>query len=384
MNLRLQELSDGEFQTMHTAVLDLLAGYGVRFEDQAALDLLVRAGNPADSQGRVHLAPEFVESMLGLVPPHGFLMYGRDEAKVLRVAVDAVGFRPATGAPNVFDYGMRARRKASMGDVRELVTLADALDGFDMVNAVVTPEEAPGGAVNVLGFVESHRFSLKPSDVTVMTAQEVRAIGQISAAIRGSEAQLRERPLTAIDVAMISPLRCAAEQSQCLLECARRGLPIEVLTAPAMGLTAPITLAGSAALAIAEVVAALCLVYLVEPGLGIINTARVQPVNMRTTAVNYGAPELGMASVLVAACCARYRLPCNLYGFGSTAGMPGIQATMERTLSGLLHPTHPDHPPPLPLLRHHRPRPRAITRRAWLRPSGAVRRHPADLARAPG
>lgn len=169
-----------------------------------------------------------------------------------------------------------------------------------------------------------------------MTAQEVRAIGQISAAIRGSEAQLRERPLTAIDVAMISPLRCAAEQCQCLLECARRGLPIEVLTAPAMGLTAPITLAGSAALAIAEAVAALCLVYLVEPGLGIINTTRVQPVNMRTAAVNYGAPELGMASVLVAACCARYHLPCNLYGFGSTAGMPGIQATMERTLSGLL------------------------------------------------
>lgn len=62
MNLRLQELSDGEFETMHTAVLDLLAGYGVLFEDQEARDLLVRAGNPADSQGRVHLTPKFVTS----------------------------------------------------------------------------------------------------------------------------------------------------------------------------------------------------------------------------------------------------------------------------------------------------------------------------------
>jgi len=32
--------------------------------------------------------------------------------------------------------------------------------------------------------VNSHRFSLKPSDVTVMTREEVNAIARIAAAIR--------------------------------------------------------------------------------------------------------------------------------------------------------------------------------------------------------
>jgi trimethylamine--corrinoid protein Co-methyltransferase len=135
---------------------------------------------------------------------------------------------------------------------------------------------------------------------------------------------------------MISPLRCAEEQGDALLEAARWGLPIEVVAPPCMGLTGPITLAGSAVLALAEVVAALCLVYLVAPGLGIINTARISPTNMLTGSCNYGAPELGMASALAAACAARYRIPTDAYGLGTAARMPGAQATMEKTLSGLL------------------------------------------------
>jgi trimethylamine--corrinoid protein Co-methyltransferase len=216
------------------------------------------------------------------------------------------------------------------------VTLADALDGYDMVSECVAPADTPASAGNLRLFVEMQRCSLKPSDFTVMTAHEVRVISQIAAVVRGGQPALREKPLTAIDVAMISPLRCAADQTQALLECARWGLPIEVLTSPALAVSGPITLAGSVTLALAECLAALCLVYLVAPGLGIINAARVQPINMRSTATNYGAPELGMASVLLGACCARYRLPSNLYGLGTCAHLPGAQCEMEKSFSGLL------------------------------------------------
>jgi trimethylamine--corrinoid protein Co-methyltransferase len=142
--------------------------------------------------------------------------------------------------------------------------------------------------------------------------------------------------LTAIDVAMVPPLRCTGEQADAMLACARWGLPIEVLTSPQLAVSAPVTLAGGAAIALAECIAALCLVYLVSPGLGIIATARVQPTNLRAMTINYGAPELGMASVLVGACCARYGIPSNLYGLGTIAAAPGGQAEMEKTASGLL------------------------------------------------
>jgi trimethylamine:corrinoid methyltransferase-like protein len=66
MKLQLQDLSDSEFSLMHDSILKLLREYGVLFEHEAAQALLERAGNEADHDGRVHLRPSFVESMLEL------------------------------------------------------------------------------------------------------------------------------------------------------------------------------------------------------------------------------------------------------------------------------------------------------------------------------
>ena len=336
MNIRFQDISDQEFELMHESVLRLLSEYGVLFEHPEAQALLRKAGNTVDPEGRAHLKPSFVEAMLKLIPPDGFTMYGRDESRQLPVAVDQITFRSSTGMPFILDYDTRRVRPSNLDDARVMALLTDALDGFGMVNGAVNPAGSPHGVGALRLLVISHRYCLKPSDVTVMTRQEVEGIARIAAAIRGGEQALRQKPLTAVDVAMITPLRCAKEQVEAFLECGRRGIPVEVLTSPAMGLTAPVTLAGSAALNLAEMVAALCLVYLVAPGLGMINTARVSPVNMHTASYNFGMPELGMGSLLVSACCSRYRIPVDAYGFGTSAVMPGGQVAMEKTFSGML------------------------------------------------
>ncbi|MFH0965536.1 MAG: trimethylamine methyltransferase family protein [Planctomycetota bacterium] len=336
MKLRLQPLPDNEFDALEDAVLRLLSEVGVLFEHDKARDLLRKAGNSVDGSGRVLLKRSFVESMIRSIPRDGFAMFGRDESRSLRVACDSVASRPSTGAPFILDFSTRRRRNVTLDDSRNMVLLTDALDNYDMVNNVVNPFDSPGAGENLRLFAGVHRSSLKPSDITVMTPDEVRGIARIAAAIRGGESSLREKPLTLIDVAMITPLRCAAEQVEALLECARLGLPVEVLTSPSLGVSSPLTLPAGAALAVAECLAALCLLYLVAPGLGVVNTARVSPVNMRTTAYNYGTPDLGIASVLVADVCARYRLPTNLYGFGTVAKSVGAQSSMEKTFSGLL------------------------------------------------
>ena len=336
MEIRLRDLPDQEFALMHDATLRLLHDYGVLFEHEEAQRLLTKAGNEADSQGRVHLKPKFVESMLDLIPKNGFLLYGRDENKTVHAAPGQIGFRPSTGAPFIYDYDLKQRRDATMDDARLMTTVADALENMTMVNAVVNPAGAPGGLGSVRLFVNAHRYSLKPSDVTVMTKEEVNLIGRIAAVIRGGEKALREKPIVAVDVGMITPLRCAGEQVEAFLESARWGMPVEVLTSPAMGLSGPVTVSGSTLLATAETIAALCLIYQVAPGLGIISTSRVSPLNMRTSEYNYGAPELGMASALSCAQSARYHIPCDMYGFGTCAKAPGVQATMEKIFSGML------------------------------------------------
>jgi trimethylamine--corrinoid protein Co-methyltransferase len=336
MKLRLTDISDQEFEVMHDSCLTLLERFGVLYESENARALMKKAGNRVDEEGRVHLNRQFVESMIRLIPADGFMMYGRDEAMKLRVAVDEMSFRPSTGMPFVLEYATRGRREATIEDAEALVRITDALDGYDMVNAVVNLRDAPGTWINILLFILGHRFSRKPSDVTVSTVREVQAVARISAAIRGGESELRKKPLTAVDISMITPLRCSKDEADAFLEAARLGVPVEILSSPSMGVSSPITLSGSVVVSMAEVLAAVCLLYQVAPGLGIINTARISPINMRTGSYNYGAPELGMGSVLTAACSARYHIPTNLYGFGNAAKRPGIQSAMEKTFSGLL------------------------------------------------
>ena len=182
MELRLIDIPDREFEVLHAAVLRLLYEYGMLFEHREANEILVRAGNELDHGGRVHLRPAFVEAALEKVPAEGFALYGRDEEKVCRVAIDAIAFRPATGMPFIIDYQTRQRRPATMADARAAV------------------------------------------------------------AIRGSERQLREKPLTAVDVSVVSPLRCTRDDTDALLACARHGLPIEIPTSPSLGLSSPIAI----------------------------------------------------------------------------------------------------------------------------------------------
>ena len=336
MNIRLGSISDKEFHILNESVLRLLSEYGVLFEHEEAQVMLKKAGMRVDENGRTYISPRFVESMLSLVPKDGFCMYGRDESKTMQVAADMISFRPSTGAPFILDYETKTRRYATIQDAEKASTIVDALSGYEMVNSVFSPREAPAGYGNVLRFVNSHRYSLKPSDITVVTESEVLGIVRIASAIRGGEKALRERPLTAVDIAMISPLRCPKDEVDAFIACAKHGLPIEVLTSPALGITGPITFAGSAALSLAEMIAVLCLVYLIEPGLGIIMTSRLAPTNLRTVNSNYGAPELAMGSIIVAECCARYHFPSNLYGFGTCAKSVGDQAEMVNMFSGVV------------------------------------------------
>ena len=122
MQLRLHDLSDAEFGVIHDAVLRYLSEYGMIFEHAEASRILSDAGNEVDSDGRVHMRPGFVEQTLERVPKEGFVLYGRDESRTCRVAVDSFASRPSTG-PRMFDHaldsavlrqaGLRRRRQAS-------------------------------------------------------------------------------------------------------------------------------------------------------------------------------------------------------------------------------------------------------------------------------
>ena len=327
-------LSKAQVSQIHEGSLRILREIGINIHHREAQQMLAKAGARVVG-ARVYLSANQVEGALARIP-HGFDLYGRSMKGRVAYRRGYTHFRPSGGLPFILDFQTGARREATLADAADLVRLTDALGGFQIVNAVISPVDAPAGLPNVHRFLASIRFSEKPNDITVMTAREVRTIAQICTAVRGSEEASREKPLTAVYVSPVSPLNWLEDQTEALFEVARQGLPLCILPCPMIGITAPITMAGAITMANAETLAGIALASLVEPRLPIVYCNRNSVGDMRTAVSTWGGPEIGLTSVMANQVAGLYGLPCNGYGLATAAKTYDAQCGYEKGINGLL------------------------------------------------
>ena len=133
----------------------------------------------------------------------------------------------------------------------------------------------------------------------------------------------------------ITPLRFPAALVDALTVVAQAGLPLEVITNPVMGITAPYTIAGAVALGHAEVLAAAVMAHAVRPGLPILNGNTPSVADMRTLASTTGGPETGLIRRTVAELSHHLGLPSCVHGHTSSARVD-FQAGDEKALNTLL------------------------------------------------
>ncbi len=106
---------------------------------------------------------------------------------------------------------------------------------------------------------------------------------------------------------------------------------------PMAGATSPVTLAGSIALANAEVLAGIALVQLLEPGRPVVhNLGFAHVMEMRTGLCLAGAVEGALMACAGGRLAAHYRLPSASW-MGTDAFLDDPQASLEKMLTGFAH-----------------------------------------------
>jgi trimethylamine--corrinoid protein Co-methyltransferase len=86
----------------------------------------------------------------------------------------------------------------------------------------------------------------------------------------------------------------------------------------------------------AEVLAAIVLAQLVNPGLPIMYCGRLAMMEPRTGISVWGGVELGLASAATVQIGHRYGLPVNVYGFSTNSHTLDIQNGFERSLNAMI------------------------------------------------
>ncbi len=339
---RIQPPPASEIEAIHAASLRVLEEVGVVFPDREARELLAAAGADvhADS-GLVKFPARLVEEALTSAP-RDVLLAGRDPARDVRCDGSQTFLTlDGTGAYTL-DHGSGERRASTLQDLADACRVADAAPEVGVVWNIVGAADAAPATQVVEELVACVRNTSKHVQGEVQRAVEVPYVMEILAAAAEGGRWDPERPIFSIVYCPVPPLQHEPEMLAAAVALAREGVPMCVYSMGLAGATAPITLAGAAMQANAEILSSIVLFQLVRPGLPCIYVADTGVLDMRAGIYAAAPPESVLLTQAMVGLARRYDLPVMATGLTGDANeasmMSGVDAGLTALASMLMEP----------------------------------------------
>jgi trimethylamine--corrinoid protein Co-methyltransferase len=322
-------LSDTQVRDIHMATLQVLEDPGVRFADTKSLRFLEDHGCAVDhARQLVSFPPSLVEDCLKRCPAD-FRLRARNPDYDILFDSSSVQFAACSGM-EIVDLQTMRRRPGTLRDAERAARLCDALGNIAGANTGLGHIVDRPTEVNLEWlYATAIRNSEKVTSVGVMNDSEKWGIRMAQAA--GED--------IIVVASSSSPLGWTEDQIRGIERALAAGMPVGGQSMASPGTTAPATLAGTAVLMNAEILAMLVLVQLLKPGTGMMYSCFTIPMDMRTTTLASGSIELGMVTVISAQL-------SKFYGLGSIVFLPmsdsklfdeqaGFEKGMQWLLAGM-------------------------------------------------
>lgn len=333
---RLQLLSSGQVELIVDQAFRILEEVGILVENEEAVDLLSDTGaRVADDRQRVFLSQDLCERSMASVP-RSFTLYDRQGNEAVTVGGDDVHFVPGSAATLVYNYADRSIRKPMTRDVVDFVAVTNMLSAIDLQSTCVVPDDVPELVADRYRLFLALAYGEKPVITGTFTKEAFATMLAFLTVVRGSANTLRKKPLALFDCCPTSPLMWSDLTCQALIDCARNGVPADLVPAPLIGATSPVTLAGTVVQHTAENLSGIVIHQTAGPGSPLVYGGAATLFDMRKGT----APMSGVEAVLVDAAYAQVGkhlgLPVHSYLGLSDAKMPDIQAGFETTLGAVM------------------------------------------------
>lgn len=305
--LRLRVLTPEQCAEIHHATLEILEDVGVLVHDDAALETLRRGGAFVDGN-RVRFPSALVEKAVHSAPSRVVLCDRNGNRKIF-LEGNKFYFGPGPTNNYVLDPLTGERRKPALADTRLASTVIDALPNIDFQMDMGTPQDVPPARADVLAFAAMLSTSPKPIVHWGFGVPGYRAMLEMGLAVAGSLRELQACPFFCLYSEPTSPLQHSRDAVQKLLFMAEYNLPVIYTPAPMAGATAPVTMAGTLIISLAENLSGLVIHQLTREGAPFIMGGVATVMDMRSTILSYGAPELSLLSAALTDMAHYYRIP---------------------------------------------------------------------------
>jgi len=312
----------------------VLERVGVLVENAEGARLLEAAG--AAVKGGRHMLPErLVREALGSAPDRVVLHDVHGEP-ACDLGGDRVHFDPGSAAIHVLDEATQRRRQATTRDVIRLARLVDLLPNYAAQSTALLPADVPSEVGDRYRLYLALRHGGKPVVTGTFRKDGFAPMRDMLSAVRGGDEALAAKPLAVFDCCPSPPLKWSDLTCQSLLDCARAGIPAELVSMPLTGATSPVSLRGAVVQHCAESLSGIVLHQLARPGAPIVYGGAPSAFDMRHGTTPMGAAETMMICVGYAQVGKHLGLPTHGYLALSDAKGPDYQAGLESGTGAVL------------------------------------------------
>lgn len=327
--MQCQVLSPEQIRRVHEASLSILERTGVIVPHPETLSRFAEVGAVVDIEKQtVRIPASVVERSLQTCAKQ-FTIYGRDVRRTAPFGQGKRNYNSIAGEAYWVDAPCVQRRFPNLNDVASAARVGDALNGITICGSMADPHELPAEWRCVDVFATMLRNTTKPVTFWYHDRASARFINEILIAVRGDEKRAAEMPLCYPFLEPISPLRFPHNGIDLLYETSRLNLPVPVGPMAQMGMSAPMSIAGTLAVENAEILAGICITQLIRPGMPVCYGGICHAFDMRTTQMIFSGPEQCIFGVAMTQMGKQYGLPVYINVGLTDSKRPDAQAGLE-------------------------------------------------------
>jgi len=326
-----EPLSEEGVRAVHNGAMRILEEIGIEFLNPEALEILRQADCIVEGEN-VRMGRDMVMEQLKTVPSK-FTLTPRNLDRKIEIGGDRMVFGNVSSPPNCSDLD-RGRRTGTRESYRDLIKLTQYFNCIHFAGGYpVEPIDIHASVRHldclydklILTDKVVHAYSLGKERV-----EDVMEMVRIAGGLTHEEFDASPRMYTNIN--STSPLKHDFPMLDGAMRLARRGQPTVVTPFTLAGAMAPVTMVGAVTQSMAEGLAAIVLLQLINPGCATAIGTFTSNVDMKTGAPAFGTPDYMRATQMSGQMARFYGLPLRASN-ACAANCPDAQAAWESAFS---------------------------------------------------
>lgn len=316
--------------------LTLLNKTGVFFEDTEMLEYFGNLGLRSDKNSRkLFFTRDQVETALKTAPS-SIKVSDRSGKDTLHLEENNVHYDPGSAAIKIYDIKKHIIRTPTSPDYIRFIKITHGLEHMDAQSTSFVPGDVPDTFADRYRLYLSLLYSTKPVITGIFAEDALPIMIEMLKVIRDGSDSLKDKPLAIFDACPSPPLKWSKLTALSLIECAKEGIPTELVSMPLTGATSPVTLVEAVVQHCAENLSGITMSQMVKSGAPIIYGGSPAMFDMRYGTTPMGAVETVMIDCAYAAVGKKLGIPTHAYLGLSDAKSPDAQAGMESSMGLLL------------------------------------------------